>query len=514
MLSAIFGSKSDHPLADIKSAQELLEGLPKSDAHKSLVEITEWVESLLENAEFKIDHQFAVLRLLDEAAQPYVRKLVREYFTQLELNKFQENRLWLALGNWSRQIATAYFRMFTGYCNAGKGSGALKAQVPLIAARAVHAMMWQVKYISVRYGQIDNTIWTNLMQLYKHAEQLQYLDTQFSLYPGLPGSTSVKCELGRMMVWYDSGLSALSPLSIHLTERLVAQYCSTIDIQSQLAQQSRISFDLSRPGEPTRINMGATTHPAMRFVGMPAMQPRLDELMKILKKHIVPDDVNLGGSYSAEVVAEAVQHLLTYLAAPPVRRNVRRAADVTLSVVNGFNKVIERTGAWLGFDDKPLAQWITEEISVGGFSTTLLVKGNEDIGIGSLLGMQPEGVPHWGVAVVRRLQRKNENQINVGAEILANRVAGVFLNYSNSLGGAVEDGQSALWLYSKQGEASGEVQLLMKADTFTPNRSLKILLNGKEYLLMPIGLQEKGLDYDLAKFRFVVQEAASSEEAY
>lgn len=160
MLSAIFGSKSDHPLADIKSAQELLEGLPKSDAHKSLVEITEWVESLLDNTEFKLDHQFAVLRMLDEAAQPYVRKLAREYFTQLALNKFQENRLWLALGNWSRQIATAYFRMFTGYCNAEKGSGALKAQVPLIAARTAHAMMWQVKYISVRYGQIDNTIWT------------------------------------------------------------------------------------------------------------------------------------------------------------------------------------------------------------------------------------------------------------------------------------------------------------------------------------------------------------------
>jgi hypothetical protein len=512
MLSGIFGNKSDHPLADIKSAQALLDDLPKNDAHKSLAEITEWVELLLENADFKIEHQFAMLRLLDEAAQPYVRKLVREYFTPFEINKFQENRLWLSLGNWSRKIATAYFKLFTGYRNAEKGSSAIKAQVPLIAARAVHAMMWQVKYIAVRYGQIDNTTWVNLIQLYKHAEQLQYLDTQFGLYPGLPGNTSVKCEFGRLMVWYDSGLSALSPLSIHLAERLVAHYCATIDIHSQLAQQSRISFDLSRPGEPMRINLGATTHPAMRFIGMPAMQAKLEELMKVLKKNIVPEDVNLGGSYSAEVVAETVQSLVNYLAAPPVRRNVRRAADVNLSVVNGFNKVIERTGAWLGFDDKPLAQWITEEISAGGFSTTLPVKGNENIGIGSLLGLQPEGVPHWGVAVVRRLQRKNDNQINVGAEILANRVAGVALNYTAS-GGAVENGQSVLWLYSKQGEASGEVQLLMKADTFTPNLSLKILLNGKEYLLMPIGLQEKGLEYDLAKFRSVVQEA-SAEVAY
>jgi hypothetical protein len=35
---------------------------------------------------------------------------------------------------------------------------------------------------------------------------------------------------------------------------------------------------------------------------------------------------------------------------------------------------------------------------------------------------------------------------------------------------------------------------------------LQVQLDGKNYLLMPNGLQEKGLDYDLAKFRFVVQE--------
>ena len=513
MLSGIFGNKSDHPLADVKSAQALLEGLPKNDAHKSLVEMTDWVESLMEHPDFKIDHQLAVLRLFDEAAQPYVRKLTREYFTTLELNKFQENRLWTALGNWFRQTASAYFRVFSSYCNAEKGSSTFKAQIPLIAARAVNATIWQMKCVSAHYGQIDSAIWANLMQLYKHAEQAQYLDSQVSLYAGLAGNTSVKWELGRLMVWYDSGLTALSPLLIHLTERLVAHYRTAIDIQNQLGQNSRISFDLNRPGEPTRINMGATTHPSMRFIGMPAMQGRMDDLLKILKKNIVPVEINLGGSYPAEVVGEAVQHLLTFLTAPPVRRNVRRAADVTLSVVKGFDKVIEHTGAWMGFDDNSMAKWITEEISVGGFSTTLPVRGNEDVGIGSLLGMQPEGVPHWGVAVVRRLLRKNENQINVGAEILSNRVTSVALNYNSATGGVVESGPSALWLYSKQAEEAGEAQLLMKADTFTPGRSMKILLNGKEYLLMPIGLQERGLDYDLAKFRFVIQES-SAEVAY
>ena len=47
-------------------------------------------------------------------------------------------------------------------------------------------------------------------------------------------------------------------------------------------------------------------------------------------------------------------------------------ANVTLNVVNGFDKVVERT--WREFGrrvSKIPARWVTEEISVGGFSSAL-----------------------------------------------------------------------------------------------------------------------------------------------
>jgi len=512
MLTAIFGKKSDHPLADIKSVQALLDDLPKSDAHKSIVELTDWVESLLENTEFKLDYRFEVLRLLDEAAQPYVRKLVREYFTPFEINKVQENRMWLALSNWSNHIATAYFKVFTGYCIGEKGSSAIKAQISLLTARAVHALMWKLKYICAHYGKIEDAYWTNLLQLYKYAEQHQFLDAQVSLYSGAGGNTSVKYEVGHIMVWYDAGLSSLSPLYIHLTERIVAQYCATLDIQQKAGQHSRVCFDLNRSAEPpTRVNVGATTQPSMRFIGMPELRVKLEDLMKVLNKNIVPNDISLGGNYEAGVIKEAAQYLLNYVIAPPVRRNVRRTADVTLGVVCGFDRVNLSANAMLGFEEVEKALWVTEEISAGGFSCKVPVKGNEGIGIGSLLGMQPEGVPHWGVAVVRRLIRENNEYLRVGAEILSSQVASVTLNQNKVAGGAIENGQPALWLYAKQNDSTGEVQMLMKADTFSQGRSLQIRLGGKNYLLMPSGLQEKGLDYDLAKFRFAVQETNSTE---
>ncbi|MBI3480166.1 MAG: hypothetical protein HY016_07415 [Nitrosomonadales bacterium] len=503
MLSVIFGKKSDHPLADVKSAQEVLDHLPKNDAYKSLLELTEWIESVAELTDLKLDQRFAVLRLLDEAAQPYARKLAREYFTPFEINKFQENRLWLALSNFSRHTALAYYVIFHRYCDSDKGSNALKAQLPLLTTRTVHTLMWQLKYICARYGQVDNTIWANLIRVYRHAEQHQYLNTPVTLYPGMTISTSVNCEIGHLLLWYDIGLNSLNPLQMHLTERLIAQHSSTINIHPEISEQSRLYFDLNRPAEPARINLGITVHPAMRFIGTPTMQARLEELMRVLNKNNVPDYLALGGNYDAEVVRKATQHLLNYLISPPTRRKARRETTVSLNILNGFDKLFAHSNPSIEpAKDEPI-RWITEDISMSGFSS-ILPKGNDNIGISTLLGVQPEGAQHWGVAVVRRLLTVDDHQLRAGVEILANRVAGVLVSL---VGGKRDVSFPALWLYPQHDETHPSQQLLlMQADRFMPTQSLKTEINGKNYLLIPIGLQGQGIDYDLAKFKLIEQD--------
>lgn len=519
MLSGIFGKKSDHPMADIKSAQALLDDLPKNDAYKSLMELSGWIESVADNTDFKPDHQFAVLRLLDETAQPYARKLARDYFTPQELNKFQENRLWLVLGNFYRHTAKAYYAVFNRSCSGDKGAVAIKAQLPLLAARAVYAMTGQLKYICARYGPVDNTVWGNLAQLYRHAEQQRYLDTPLALYSGAAGNTTVKGELGRLLGWYGCGVSTLKPLYMHLTERIAGQYFASIEIGAQQGANSLFSFDLDRPAAPVPVKADMAVHPSMRFVGMAEMRPLLEALIKTLQKGAAPESLNLGGAYDAELVREAAQYLLNFLTAPPSRRSVRRGIKVGLKVVNGFARMIDRTDVALNFSDEQPAHWDVEDISASGFRTMLPAQGTDGIRIGSLLGVQPDGVPHWGAAVVRRLMRDDANRLHVGAEMLATRIDGVALSQSGG-GGGFEDGQPALWLQAKSekllaghppGEPSGETQLLMKAGTFSTNRSLQTRLNGKNYLLIPGRLQEKSLDYDLATFRVIEQEPASGE---
>ena len=515
MLSGLFGKKTDHPMASMKSVQALLDDLPRNDAFKLVMELTEWIEAVSGNPDFKLDHQFAVICLLDESVQPYLRKLVREYFTPHELSKFQANRLWMLLNNFSCHIAKAYYTLFTRYCNGEKGSGAIKTQLPMLVARTINTMATQSKYICVRYGQINKELWMNLWQLYAHAESFQYLDTPVNLYPGPTNNTTVKRELGHLAGWYGSGVNTMTPLNMHLTDRIVAHFSSAIEIQAGQSGQSLFAFDLNRPTAPTRVNVNAAASSSTRYLGMADMQVALQNLLKMLDKGVVPGELNLSGSYDAEIVKNAVRYLLNYFAAPPMRRNARRGIKVNLNVVNGFVELVERTDVGLNFGEEKSALWMIEDISANGFCTLLPTQAGEAIRIGSLFGIQPDGVKHWGVAVARRLMRNEESQLRLGAAILANRIAGITLTQSGGMGGGnFTDGQAALWLYAKAGEPSGEVSLLMKADTYSPSRSLQTMLDGKSYLLIPNGLQERGPDYELVKFRVIEQEASSVEESY
>ena len=51
----LFGRKSGHPMADPKSAQQVLDDLPKNDNLKTVQEISGWIESVREDAGLRLD---------------------------------------------------------------------------------------------------------------------------------------------------------------------------------------------------------------------------------------------------------------------------------------------------------------------------------------------------------------------------------------------------------------------------------------------------------------------------
>lgn len=506
----IFGKKSDHPLADVKTAQQVLEEIPKNDALNAVQELTGWIETIVELADgFRLDHEFTVLRMFDDAAQPYVRKLLRDYFSVQPLSKFQENRLWTVLNNFYMHSELAHHDVLTRLSNSGRGASGIRSDMASLSTRGIAALGGRLKLAVARYALVESVLWQHLSEFYSHAERHGYQNDSVALYAGVPGNSSVTQELCTLLTWYGVSAGVLSPLQEHITERLIAYAGANLMVYDQYNANALFVFDLSQPTPPMRLASDATLHPALRFLVVGDALTRFNGLLKTLDKNILPDDVNFcGASYEPDLVREILRRLIENLTQPPpTRRNPRRKINVNLKVANGFFHMLEKADAGLNFFNPDVGQlWEVEDISATGFRSVVPVARAEGIKIGSLIGSKPENIQHWGAGIVRRLSRDEKNNLHIGVEVLSPQIAGVSLIEQGH--SAEEGGQLALFL-TRPADTSGEAWLLMKPDTFSPNRSLNMDKGGKGYLLLPLSLVESGDDYDLARYRLMEQEVTA-----
>ncbi len=503
----IFGKKSDHPLADIKSAQQVLEEIPKNDALNALQDLTGWIESIVEQADdFRLDHEFAVLRMFDEAAQPHLHKLLRDYFSVQPLSKFQENRLWTLLNSYFTHTEAAYHDVLMRYRKGARGASSIKSERALLGARGITALSGRLKLSVARYALVDPVLWNHLADFYGHAETHGYQNNNVVMYTPVPGATSVQREFAILLTWYGVSAGVLSPLQEHITERLIAFAGQGLVVELKYNGSGLFAFDLSQPTPPMRVTSDSTVHPALRFLVVDEALNLLSGLIKTLEKGIVPDGVNFySASYDADSVRDTARRLVEGLTQPlPTRRNPRRKINVNLKVANGFFKMLEQTDVGLNFSqDTGGGTWDVEDISATGFRSVVPISRADGIKIGSLVGSKPENVQNWGAGIVRRLSRDEKNNLHIGVEVLSTQIVGVSL--TDRIHAADGEAQVALYL-NRPTDTSGEAWLLMRPDTFSTNHSLNMELAGKSYLLLPLALVESGDDYDLARYRRMEQD--------
>lgn len=509
MVLGIFGKKSDHPLADIKNVQQMLQVIPNTDSLKALQDLTEWIEDLTGLAEeLRLEHQWAVLRLLDQAAQPHVRKLLNDYFTVVPPAKFQENRLWTLLDGFYTQSESCHFDVLTRFRDGARSASAVRSELTLLCARGIHACGGRLKMAAARYGMVDPSIWKHIAGYYAITETQAIQQEPLVIYQG--ENSSVAQEFATLLAWYGVGSGKQISLQIHITERLFSNLGKALKVGNTYNGQGLFVFDIAQPTPPMRATAEATIHPTLRFIEAEGMRQLMDGVLKTLDKGIVPDSLNLyGARYDAEVVAAVARGLTQCLSLPPpTRRSVRRKVNVNLKVASGFFKMLEQTDSGLSFSADDTDTWDVQDISSTGFRCVVPLAQVEGVKIGSLVGNKPENLPQWGAGVVRRLSRDAAGNMHVGVEMLSTQVVGVPLVDRTKTG--AQAGMLGLYL-NRASDTSGEAWLLLKQETFSHNRSLTMYLNDKGFLLLPVALVERGEDYDLARYRMMEQEDSTEE---
>lgn len=514
------GSRGGHPLSNPKEAEVVFTELRSGDAQKSLEEITHWLESVTHDEELRPERRFELIKRLDELAQPHRIKVGRDYGNLSRQSRFQEGKLWSAKHDFWTRVSEAYADLMARIERKEKGTDALKAHLGLISLRALRASTRRLKWLYVRYGPVPADIWGTVSRAYQFAEARKLTQVRATLYPGIPGESSPEEEFMRAMLLSASAPDALTPQEMDVCERVIAHFAGRFRVVNQPQSDSSYWFDLEQNRQPLRLAAPpAQVTPGLRFFGTAAAHAEVMVMLgKLEQSDELPSGVDFGGTPDVRVVREVFKHLaLNWAPKPPVRKSERKRMQARMSIAHGFDRLLELMGSAgvdiaLDFAVGENETWVVENVSSGGFGATVTQVKGDWLKIAALIAVQPD-MPsgsngRWDLAIVRRLSREDianaKNQASTGVQILSRTaVVATLVN----AGGAWGDGSATIQgIYWVDTAKPGTAMLALPAGAYLPGEQIQAIIDGRKHLLFPIGIADRGDDYNLVSFRDMVQD--------
>jgi len=511
VLGWLGGSKVDHPLADPKESKRMIADIPTADPLKAMGEVVFWLDSVNRTEAFRLDRRYDLLDQLDQAGKNHLRKLSQDYL-QIRQQKYQEHRVWTAMFDFWRHVGGGYVQCIEGFQAGAAGAGSIKANVPAIVGRALRAVGQQLKWLLLRYGPLDDRLWSDLGRIYAFAEVKGFAERSVAIYPGAHGESSARKEFLKAAMLAASSTDSLLPNQVDLVERTVAFFSRLYVLDVQPSEVCTHSFDLAMRKPPARVQAKARPEPSVRYFGAGPGADELNRLLGVLlKEGVLPGDVFLGGDYEPQLVIDVWRHLANYWGPkPPARNSERASTNARLTVVRGFNELLqslepnheESLDFSGGTPEDESESWVAENVSDGGYGAVVPAVKGDWLKVGALLGVQGESNGHWGVGVIRRISRDGEQNRHVGIQLLARAGIPVKLSPAGTMSSfnATREGDTAV-LLSTQPDGNQQVKLLLRVGSFTPHQGLEMRVRGKAYLLMPVRLAEGGEEFDVGRFK-------------
>ena len=505
------GGKVDHPMSDASQARQIIDGLPANDAAKALEEITYWLDTIRQNEAFKLNQRFENIDLLDGAARSHLRKLSHDYLVMPRQLKFQENRLWNAnFGLW-RQLGDGYLQCIKQYEDSLVGITLIRKSLPVIVARVIRALTFQLKWELLRYGPVEPRIWAELAQAYSIAELRGFPDGVIAIYPGTLGESTVKREFLTAMMLSASSPEGLPPLHQEIAERTASHLAAAFRMSNR-PDGCTHCVDLAAPGPALRLYKKVEPKATLRFFGAGKGLAELNQLLvKILGTGTVPENINLGGGHGKDNVIGTFRHLAQYWSEqPPARGSERRQTAGRITVVPGLKEILKTLDPSdddtldFSLNQPPTSQesWIVEDVSDGGYGAIIPTVKSDWIKVGTLVGVQSEAAKHWSVGLIRRIVRDQKEQRRVGIQLLTSAAIPVAISKSETLSftDADRERERAILLHTGP-DIRDEVGIVMRSGYFNRRDSIHITVRDVPYQLIPIDVVERGDDFEWVRFK-------------
>ena len=480
----LFGAgKPDHPMAERKEAQRLLQELPAHDG-KALEELGHWHDSLGAAEGFKPEERAQRLAMVDEAAAPRLKKLEREYLASARASKgsrAQENVLWTRMHDYWRRAAQAHLK-------------SIDAQKPLpgCVLAALRALGQQLKWQQLRYGPIDLELWGQMNRIYAAAEAR--------------GMIEATPEYLKAALFSAASPDSLPVHELALAERLINELAAQGQIGNTPLAELPYWVDLARAMAPARGAKPAQPAASVRYIGPCDAAALLRTLTRRVEaQRQVPPELKLGTDYDAETLLGVMRRLAMHWApTAPERKHKRHSMSSRLKIAHGFEGVLEVLGGSSGSLDFGAAiepeSWKVENVSAGGFGALAPQSKSDWLKVGALVAAQPDGTGSWLIGTVRRVSKVSAQEVRVGVETLSRAPT---LSQFALRNAAPAQGV----LLPPPVPGNGDAAIALRAGVHVPGENLEATIGGRQHVYMPQGIAERGEDYEIVRFKAMVRES-------
>lgn len=483
----LFGPKLTHPLSDEGERQRALAAVAAAEPLAALQQAVTWLRSLAEDNGLPFGLRAPLLRQVDDTAQRHVRVLGREYLTMAHLSDEEEMRLWSASRGYWAQLGAAYNACLADFSRSAEKPEQHRPELARVAVRLMRAYGARLKWDRFRYWPASEALWQSMGRAYLYALDNGFVRREVAAYTGERQQTTVEAEYLRALVFQISAADSLLPFEIEIAESLIAHFTPHFALTAEYAAGYPYSIDPEQRRAPVRV-AGRPDKAESRFYFTAAgALPELAALRQSLERGEMP-----GGSFaryrSPRILLPVVRHLAANWTAHPPRRQHDRYRDNTkLWVVQGLAD-IHRVLRGVPSQTEPVS-WTAENVSLGGLRVRLPMASQEQLRLGTLLGLHPDQGETWLVGVVRRFIRLSDGEAAAAVETLTRRPTPVLVEG--------EPGGEALVLDAvEEGET---VRMLVPG--YDAGEPLRCRLLGASLAFAPVELLERGAEFDLARYR-------------
>lgn len=492
----LFSSKPDHPLADEKEVDRITGELAVMEPKAALKEVADWIDSLDAAADFPLDLRYAIVARFDDVAQPHLRRLTWDFLAALKEARRQANAsLQAGRGVWQR-LAASYLACFDLAESDPKHKDFAKRWLPQLCVRSIRAHAQWLKWCQLRYGPVEPALWQHMGAAYLAAVEGGWAQRQVPAFGESRPASSPLDEYLKALVFSVAAVDHLKPLETELAEKLAARFAASVSLSAEAGPDSVFWIDPARPMAPARLARTPRPSASLRYFGMTGALPGVTELAGMARKGELPDGLDLGGQFPPKMLVPVLLHLARYWAAkPPARVHPRHAVRSATRSVIGFAHI---HGQLTGKGNTAVS-WEIEDVSRGGFGVRAVLSEEDDLRLGMLLALQPEGGANWLVGIIRRINREGEARGRLGIETLSSAPVALEIDLA---------GRMTNVLLLDPLEAGATVRLALPQFGYEEAVRLSLRHAGKAAELDPMGLLESAESCDLARYR-VAQLSAS-----